>query len=138
MPGDVLLVQPQTYMNRSGYAARCLQERHGFAASDLLVVFDDVNLPLGRLRLRRDGSPGGHRGLESIRESLATDEVPRLRLGVALETGPPPGEVLVDFVLQPFDRAETAAVDEMIGRAADACEAWLVDGIDAAMNRFNR
>ena len=125
-------------MNRSGYAARCLQERHGFAPADLLVVFDEVNLPLGRLRLRRGGSPGGHRGLESIVESLRTDEVPRLRLGVAPEAGPPTGEDLVDFVLAPFAPAETATVDEMIARAADACEAWLTQGIEAAMNAFNR
>lgn len=137
--GEVLLAQPQTYMNRSGYAVRCLVERHGFAPAELLVVFDDVHLPLGRLRLRRAGSPGGHRGMESILENLQTDEVPRLRLGVAGEGGEPEGgDELVDHVLAPFTPEERAAVDEIIARAADACEAWLAEGVDAAMNAFNR
>ena len=137
-PGEVLLAQPLTYMNRSGYATRCLVERHGFAPSDLLVVFDEVHLPLGRLRLRRSGSPGGHRGMESILESLQSAEVPRLRLGVAGETTPEGGDELVDFVLAPFAPEELAAVDEMILRAADACDAWIADGVEAAMNAFNR
>lgn len=138
-PAGVLLAQPQTYMNRSGYAARCLVERHGFAPSGLLVVFDDVHLPLGRLRLRRSGSPGGHRGMESVVESLQSDEMPRLRLGVAAEAGAPAGgDELVDFVLAPFAGEERAAVDAMIRRAADACETWLAAGIEAAMNAFNR
>ena len=93
-------------MNRSGYAARCLVERHGFAPEESLVVFDEVQLPLGRLRLRRSGSPGGHRGMESILENLRTDQVPRLRLGVAGADGPPPGEDLADFVLAPFTAEE--------------------------------
>jgi PTH1 family peptidyl-tRNA hydrolase len=135
----VLLVQPQTYMNRSGYAVRCLAERHGLAPSDLLIVFDDVHLPLGRLRLRRSGSPGGHRGMESVVENLQSDQMPRLRLGVAGEAGEPAGgDELVDFVLSPFAEGERAAADEMIARAADACEAWLAQGIEAAMGSFNR
>ncbi len=137
--GDgVLLVKPQTYMNRSGWAARCLAERHALDPSAVLVVYDEVNLPLGKLRLRRAGSPAGHRGLESVIENLRSAEVPRLRLGVAPEGGKPAGgEELVDFVLSPFAAGEREAVAEMIGRAADACEAWLRDGVDAAMGRFN-
>ena len=137
-PSVVLLVQPQTYMNRSGYAARCLAERHGLAPGDFLIVYDEVNLPLGRLRLRRGGSPAGHRGLESIIENLRTDEVPRLRLGVAPEAGPPPGADLADFVLGPFAQEEAEAAEAMIRRAADAVEAWLTQPIEAAMNVFNR
>jgi PTH1 family peptidyl-tRNA hydrolase len=137
-PVEVLLAQPLTYMNRSGYATRCLVERHGFTPSDLLVVFDEVHLPLGRLRLRRSGSPGGHRGMESILESLQSAEVPRLRLGVAGETTPEGGDELVDFVLAPFAPQELGAVDEMILRAADACDAWIADGVEATMNAFNR
>jgi aminoacyl-tRNA hydrolase len=137
-PASVLLVQPQTYMNRSGYAARCFAERHGLAPADFLVVYDEINLPLGRLRLRRGGSPAGHRGMESILENLRTDEVPRLRLGVAPERGSPPGADLVEFVLAPFETGDQEAVDAMIARAADACEAWLKQGVEAAMNRFNR
>ncbi len=133
-----LLALPQTYMNRSGHAARCLVERRGFAAADILVVYDEVSLPLGKLRLRRGGSPGGHRGIESIVESLRTAEVPRLRCGVAGEGGPPAGEELADYVLGPFAPSEEEAVTVMVQRAADAVEAWLVQDFGAVMNAFNR
>ncbi len=131
-----LLAQPQTYMNRSGYAVQCLVERWGFAPAEILVVYDELQLPLGRVRLRPAGSPGGHRGMESIAESLATDQVPRLRLGIGIEP-PPAAERLPDFVLAPFGAAEREAVAAMIVRAADACEAWLAEGAEAAMRRFN-
>ncbi|HEV8238194.1 MAG TPA: aminoacyl-tRNA hydrolase [Thermoanaerobaculia bacterium] len=134
---DVLLAQPQTFMNRSGYAVRCLVERRELASSSILVVLDDIALPLGRLRLRPSGSPGGHRGLESILESLQTDALPRLRLGVREEEEPIVGEALVDYVLGPFSPAARERVDEMIARAADACECWLAAGIDRAMALFN-
>jgi peptidyl-tRNA hydrolase, PTH1 family len=136
--GDVVLAKPQTYMNRSGYAARCFAERYGLEPSALLVVYDEVNLPLGKLRLRRSGSPAGHRGLESVIENLRTAEVPRLRLGVAPADGRPPGgEDLVDFVLTPFAPDEVEAAASMVLRAADACETWLREGVEAAMNRHN-
>ncbi len=135
---ELLLVLPQTYMNRSGNALRCLAERHDLAPERTLVVYDEVQLPLGRLRLRPGGSPGGHRGMESVVESLRSDRIPRLRLGCADEAGPPAGETLVDYVLSPFDDRELDAVEEMVSRAADACEAWLAEGIDAAMNRYNQ
>jgi PTH1 family peptidyl-tRNA hydrolase len=135
--GDLLLVLPQTYMNRSGYALRCLVERHGFEPGEVLVVYDDVSLPLGRLRLRPGGSPGGHRGMESVVENLRTDRIPRLRLGCAGHEGTPAGEELVDYVLSPFRSEEREAAEEMVERAADACETWLREGIEAAMNRFN-
>jgi peptidyl-tRNA hydrolase, PTH1 family len=133
----LLLAEPQTYMNRSGFAARCLLERYQLDPAAVLVVYDEINLPLGKLRLRKSGSPAGHRGIESVIESLRTDEVPRLRLGVAPEGGPPAGEDWAGFVLGPFAAGEREALDAMILRAADACEAWLRDGIDTAMNRFN-
>jgi len=135
--GDVLLAQPQTYMNRSGWAARCLVESHGLDPADVLVVYDEVALPFGRLRLRKSGSPGGHRGLESVIENLRTDQVPRLRLGVSPEDGPPQGEDLVEFVLSPFPGEQREAVDAMVSRAADACEVWLREGAEAAMQKFN-
>lgn len=134
----ILLAKPQTYMNRSGYAARCFAERFGLEPPSVLVVYDEVNLPLGKLRLRRSGSPAGHRGLESVIENLRSSEVPRLRLGVAPEGGRPPGgEDLVDFVLSPFDPEEREAVDEMVRRAADACETWAREGVEVAMSRHN-
>jgi len=134
---DVLLVQPQTYMNRSGFAARCLVELHCVAPESVLVVYDEVNLPFGRLRLRRSGSPAGHRGIESILENLRTDQVPRLRLGIAADGGPVAAEALVGFVLSPFSAAEEEALAPVVERAADACETWVREGIDAAMGRFN-
>ncbi len=143
--GDLLLALPQTFMNRSGYAARCLVEVHGFAPEEILVVYDEVALPLGRLRLRRGGSPAGHRGIESILQQLRTDQVPRLRLGVgrgepiaesAADEAPPP-ENLADFVLSPFGEAEREPVAAMILRAASACETWATEGTDAAMSRWN-
>jgi peptidyl-tRNA hydrolase, PTH1 family len=147
--GGVLLAKPQTYMNRSGFAARCLVELHGLDPAAVLVVYDEINLPFGRLRLRRAGSPAGHRGMESILENLRTDQVPRLRLGIGSPDGAGAragdgageregdGERLVDFVLSPFAPAEEEGAAEMVRRAADACEVWLSDGIDAAMQRFN-
>ncbi len=133
----LMLVLPQTYMNRSGHALRCLVETGRLDPADLLVVYDEVRLPLGRVRIRPGGRPGGHRGMESVVESLRSDEVARLRLGCAGDGGVPEGDALVDYVLSPFRRRETAAVEEMIQRAADACETWLAEGIEAAMNRYN-
>jgi PTH1 family peptidyl-tRNA hydrolase len=135
--GDLLLVRPQTFMNRSGFTVRCLADRFGLAPGDFLIVFDDVALPLGALRLRGKGSPGGHRGLESVLESLGADEVPRLRLGVAGPSLPPPGEGLADYVLAPFEAGEEAEAAAMIGRSAEACLAWASDGVEKAASRFN-
>lgn len=150
-PGDLLvLARPQTYMNRSGYAARCLVERYGLELEDLLVVYDEVALPLGRLRLRPGGSPAGHRGLESVIGELRSDRIPRLRLGIApLPPEPEEGETeaqegaaplpedLVDFVLSPFAPEEREVVDGMVSRAAEACQLWLEEGVEAAMGRYN-
>lgn len=133
----IYLAQPQTYMNRSGWAARCLLETHGLDPADVLVVYDEVALPLGKLRLRKSGSPGGHRGLESIIENLRTDQVPRLRLGISPEDGPPHGEDLAEFVLDPFPPDQREAVETLISRAADACEVWVKEGAEAAMAKFN-
>jgi PTH1 family peptidyl-tRNA hydrolase len=136
--GAVLLAKPQTYMNRSGHAAHCFAERYELDPANVLVVYDEVNLPLGKLRLRRSGSPAGHRGLESILESLRTAQVPRLRLGVAPPGDTrPPGEELADFVLSPFAEDEREETEAMIRRAADAVEVWLRDGAEAAMGKFN-
>jgi PTH1 family peptidyl-tRNA hydrolase len=134
----VLLVRPETYMNRSGWALRCLADRHELAPADLLVVFDDVALPLGRLRARPRGSAGGHRGLESILESLQTGEVPRLRLGVGPADGAPPPGDLAEFVLGPFEPGELAAAEELVLRAGEAARLWLAEGLEAVMTRFNR
>ncbi len=129
------LLHPLTFMNRSGEAIERWRERHEFEAAALLVIADDVYLPAGMLRLKRGGSSGGHRGLESIEAALGTREYARLRVGVgAVESA----EQLKDHVLAAPDAAEQELWEQAIGLAADAVECWIGEGILAAMNRFNR
>ena len=135
---SLVLARPQTYMNRSGYALRCLAEKRALETERILVVFDDVHLPLGRIRFRRSGGPGGHRGMESVIQNLQTESVPRLRLGVGDPDQDLEGDALVDFVLSPFRDVELVEVEKMTARAADACERWLVEGPEVTMNEFNR
>jgi PTH1 family peptidyl-tRNA hydrolase len=132
-----LLAKPQTYMNRSGYSVRCLAERYDVAPAHILVVFDDVSLPLGRLRLRGEGGPGGHRGMESVVENLRTPAIARLRLGVLPATGADDIGDLAEFVLQPFAADENEAAAAMIRSAADAVLCWSSRGLDVAMNLYN-
>ncbi len=135
--GDLWLAWPQTYMNRSGYSVRCLVERHDIARERLLVVYDEIDLPLGRMRLRRQGSPAGHRGMESVIRSLASREIARLRIGVAPADGSEPAGELSDYVLEPFCRDEREAAAAAAERAAEACVCWWREGAQEAMNRFN-
>ncbi len=129
---EVLVVKPQTYMNRSGDAVLALSESEGFGPEDILVVFDDFLLDFGRLRLRRAGSDGGHNGLASVLERLCSDGVSRLRIGV----GPVPLAASdIDFVLAPFSTEED--VDALVARGGAAVCCWLQEGIETAMNRFN-
>jgi PTH1 family peptidyl-tRNA hydrolase len=135
----VRLVKPQTYMNLSGAALRPYLRRESWnPAADLLVVVDEVALPVGTYRLRANGSAGGHNGLKSVEGALQSQDYPRLRIGV----GPPPGRErrgdLAEYVLSPFRKGEAAEVRELLPRMAEATEAWLTDGIEPAMNRFNR
>jgi peptidyl-tRNA hydrolase, PTH1 family len=131
--GDgVLVAQPTTFMNLSGWAVRDIASFHKVTSPDLLVVIDDADLPLGRLRIRRRGSAGGHNGLKSIIQELGTVEFPRLRIGV----GRQPGE-LRNHVLGRFDAEEQAKIGAAVGRAADAAELFAREDILAAMNRFN-
>jgi peptidyl-tRNA hydrolase, PTH1 family len=132
---SVLLVKPLTMMNLSGEAVQGLAHFYRVEPLDILVVADDVNLPLGRLRLRAGGSAGGHNGFKSIIGLLGTEEFPRLRIGVGR------GDVrreLADHVLARFDADESAAVEESVARAADAVECFTAEGIEVAMNRYNR
>jgi PTH1 family peptidyl-tRNA hydrolase len=135
--GDLVLATPETFMNRSGYAARCLVERSGLDPRHLLVVFDDVALRLGDLRLRDQGGAGGQKGMASILECLRRDDLARLRLGVAPPGGIAAGVDLVAFVLGRFVAEEAEVAKEQVSRAADACETWLERGTAEAMNRFN-
>ena len=132
---DALLLKPLLYMNRSGPPTARLLRETGVGLNDLLVLADDLNLPLGAVRLRPAGSSGGHNGLASLIEALAGDQFPRLRMGI----GPrPTGVDARDFVLSPFGDAEWDAVEEMTDRAAEAVLCWMKDGMEEAMSRFNR
>jgi PTH1 family peptidyl-tRNA hydrolase len=129
------LLQPLTFMNRSGEAIARWSEVHEFDVAAMLVVADDVYLPEGMLRLRAGGSTGGHRGLESIETTLGTRDYARLRIGVGAVGS---ADQLKEHVLAPPDAAGEALWEEAIGRAADAVECWIGEGLLAAMNRFNR
>lgn len=132
---QVVLAKPTTYMNLSGLAAEEILRVYDLQPADLLVVSDDINLPLGRLRLRPRGSDGGHKGLASIILSLGSEDFPRLRLGI----GPvESGDDQVRFVLEPFRDGEEKAVKKMVDEAAACLESFLVHGMEEAMNRFNR
>jgi len=132
---DAVLLEPLTFMNLSGEAVREWKERHGLDAGELLVVTDDVYLPLGALRLRAGGSSGGHRGLESVEEAVGHRDYARLRVGVGAAES---SEELREHVLEEFTPEELPVIGEAVRRAADAVECWLAEGAPAAMNRFNR
>ena len=128
----VLLAEPTTFMNLSGWAVREIASFHKLAPSDVLIVVDDADLPLGRLRLRTSGSAGGHNGLKSIIQELGTIEFPRLRVGVGRQAGELKSHVLGRFSTEERDQIEAA-----VKRAADAAELFARENILAAMNRFN-
>lgn len=130
----VKLAKPLTYMNRSGECLRALMDYYGIPRDRLLVVHDDLDTPFGALRLRKAGGHGGQRGLRSIIQHLGDKEFARLRFGI----GRPPGKMQpVDYVLRPFKGDDAIQAAELAARAADAVEAWLTDGIELAMSRFN-
>lgn len=133
--GKVLLVAPQTYMNLSGRSVRTIVGFYKLAIKDLLLICDDMNLPLGRLRLKGSGSAGGQNGLKNTIQQLGTDEFARLRFGV---DRPPEGVDAVQHVLQTFAKSEQETVQSALDRAANAVECWVNDGIDSAMNQFNQ
>jgi peptidyl-tRNA hydrolase, PTH1 family len=133
---DVLLLKPVTFMNRSGQAlAPARTDPDVDIASDLLVVVDDVALDVGRVRLRPSGSSGGHNGLKSVEAALGTTDYARLRIGVG---SAPEGSSLADWVLAPFEPADEEAVVALMPDLVAAVRTWLDEGIDAAMDRYNR
>jgi PTH1 family peptidyl-tRNA hydrolase len=132
------LFKPQTFMNDSGRAVQAVSQFYKVTPAETLVIYDDVDLPLGRLRLRLAGSAGGHNGMRSLIRSLGVDTFPRLKIGIAATDGRPAGERLVGHVLGKFHGDEKATVDTVIQRAADAVTVALKSGVDAAMNLFNR
>ena len=131
----IVLAKPRTFMNDSGQGVAYLLTRFGAKPEDLIVVYDDMELPLGRLRIRPSGSDGGHNGLRSIIASLNSQSFPRVRLGIGL---PSMGQDTVNYVLGHFSEEETPVVAEAIERVVEAVDCLLQEGIDAAMNNFNR
>ncbi len=136
----VALARPLTFMNRSGEAVGPLVKFYKVGLDRLMVVYDDLDLPPGRIRIRPKGGAGGHHGLESIIEKLGTSDFPRLRVGIGRPAGPRAydPEVVARYVLSPFSAAERPLIDAALDRAVDALIVWVREGIEAAMNRFNQ
>jgi PTH1 family peptidyl-tRNA hydrolase len=130
----VTLLRPQTFMNRSGLAVRAWLEALGLPASQLIVVHDDLDLPLGRLRVVGSAGPGGHRGVASIQEALGRQDFPRVRMGIGR---PSQGEDAIDRVLEEFAPEELPIAEEMVRQAASAVQVLLAFGLVAAMDQYN-
>ena len=130
----VTLIKPQTFMNLSGEALAAFLRNKPLPNEEILVIADDINLPVGKLRLRPGGSDGGHNGLKSIAAHLHTKEYPRLRIGVG---APPGGAEQIDFVLGRFSRAEQKIMDEAVQESVAALDIWIEAGLQTAMNKFN-
>ena len=131
----VLLAMPQTFMNLSGTSVAPLMAKHSLTAQDLVVVYDDLDLPWTALRVRRQGSAGGHHGVESLIRSLGTIEFVRVRLGIH------PGHTIRDgaeFVLAPFKRSQEKDLEDLVSRGADAVVSIIAEGVEKAMAKYNR
>ena len=128
----VFLLKPLTYMNLSGKAVRALIAYYKIDLKDIIVIYDDMDLPVGNLRIRSAGGTGGHRGMTSLVENLGTREFARIRIGI----GRPPREA-IDWVLGRFSPEEKPLISNAVARAADAVETWIAHGIEKAMNEYN-
>ena len=138
--GKLLLAKPGTFMNLSGNSVACLVHKHDIPLSDLLVIYDDLDLPLGRIRLRQSGGSGGHKGMNSIISALGSEDFPRIRVGI----GRPQAEeqsinedAIVNYVLSDFSPQEEAIIKPIIVKMAEAVDYFLTQGIEAAMSKFN-
>lgn len=131
----IMLVLPQTYMNNSGVAVKRMMEGRNIRPEQLLVVYDDLDIPLGEIRIRSKGSAGTHKGMRSIVQEIETTEFLRIRIGI----GPlPPGEDAVEYVLSCFDETESALLEKGLKRASEALEMILDGSMEAAMNTYNQ
>jgi PTH1 family peptidyl-tRNA hydrolase len=132
---EVMLAKPQTFMNLSGTSLAPLMEKHGIELGQFVVVYDELDLPWGTMRIKPKGSAAGHNGMKSAIQSLKTSEIARVRLGIH------PGHQIKDgaeFVLAPFKRSQIKELDDFIGLAADAVRSVIAEGVEKAMTRFNR
>ena len=132
---EILLAKPQTYMNLSGVSIRELLAKYELEPADLLVMWDEVQLPAGTFKIHPDGSAGSHNGAKSVIGSIGTQQFARLRLGCGPDH---PVSNLRDYVLRPMKKAELEVASEMLGQVGDAVELILTQGLDAAMNKYNR
>jgi peptidyl-tRNA hydrolase, PTH1 family len=130
----LILAKPQTFMNRVGRSVAAMVRFHRLPLDHVLVVYDDLDIPVGSLRLRGSGGSAGHKGLTSVIESLGTQDVPRLRLGISR----PPGSMdPADYVLRDFDDFEWGILEAGLDRGVDCVRTWILEGLSAAMTRFN-
>lgn len=129
----VILLKPQTYMNLSGEAVKSAIQYYDIDMKDVLVIYDDIDVDFGKIRIRKAGSGGSHNGMKNIIYQLLSDEFPRLRVGI----GRPENHQLVDYVLQRFPKSDWDELREIVIRSSDAIEAFIKDGIDTAMNQYN-
>lgn len=131
----IVLLKPQTFMNLSGESLRPLMDFYKIVPEDVLVIFDDLDLPVGKIRLRQKGGHGGHNGIRSIIDHLGTKDFKRIRIGVGRPTNSMP---IVNYVLSPFTREQLEDVQTTIIKSADACEEWLKKPFSDVMNTFNQ
>jgi PTH1 family peptidyl-tRNA hydrolase len=141
MSGEkLLLVRPGTFMNLSGKSVACLVHKHKIPLSDLLVIYDDLDLPVGKIRLRQSGSSGGHKGINSIISALGSEDFPRVRVGIGrpqVEGQSLSEDAIINYVLSDFSPQEEAMIKPVIARVSEAIDCFLTQGITAAMNKFN-
>jgi PTH1 family peptidyl-tRNA hydrolase len=130
----VILLEPQTYMNLSGDSVKPLADFYGIAPEDIVVVYDDLDLPTGKVRLRQSGGHGGHNGIRSIIDQLGTKNFNRIRIGI---DRPKEGLTVTDHVLGRFSKTERALIDESVEHAATACDAFMTEDFQSVMNKFN-
>jgi PTH1 family peptidyl-tRNA hydrolase len=137
----LLLAKPRTFVNLSGNSVACLVRKHKIPLSDLLIIYDDLDLPLGKIRLRQSGSSGGHKGMNSIISVLGSEDFPRIRVGIGrpqVEGQSISEHAIINYVLSDFSLQEEAAIRPVIANVAEAIDCFLAHGIEAAMNKFNQ
>ena len=133
--GSIMLAKPQTYMNLSGVSVKALMAKHEIGFVSLILIYDELDLPWGEIRIRPNGRPRGHNGVRSVTEQLGTEDFARVRLGAN------PGHPLKsgkDYLLSPFDRQQKKELDEVLGLAAQAVSSIIADGVEMSMAKFNR
>jgi len=136
----LLLAKPGTFMNLSGESVACLAHKHNTPLSDLLIIYDDLDLPLGKIRLRQNGGSGGHKGMNSIISALGSEVFPRIRVGIGrpqAEEQSVSEDAIVNYVLNDFSPQEEATIKPVVARVAEAIDCFLTQGIEAAMSKFN-